>query len=142
MQKARLGRAEAEILRYIADNHPVTVRHTADYFGQTKGLAKTTILNVMERLRDKGFLTREPGEGGFRYSPAQSKSGILRDLVTNFVHEMLGGSLEPFAAYLAENPPIDEAELARLKAVIAELEAHELEVREARKNNAEAEKNK
>ena len=121
----RVGRAEAEVLRYIADKHPVTVREVADYFAQTKGLAKTTILNVMERLREKGFLTRESGEGGFRYSPSQSKGAILLGLVGSFVDEMLGGSLEPFMAYLAQKETIDEAELMRLKAVIAQLEANE-----------------
>ncbi len=122
---ANVGRAEAEVLRYIADRHPVTVREVADHFSETKGLAKTTILNVMERLREKGFLTREPGEGGFRYSPSQTKIGLMRDLVRNFVSEMLGGSLEPFTAYLADKPDINEAELARLKAVIAQSEDQE-----------------
>lgn len=120
-----VGRAEAEVLRYIADRHPITVREVADYFAQTKGLAKTTILNVMERLREKELLTRQPGENGFVYSPSQTKVGLLRDMVHRFVDEMLGGSLEPFTAYLAENPAIDETELARLKAVIAELGAHD-----------------
>ena len=117
-----VGRAEAEVLRYIADQHPVTVREVANYFAQTKGLAKTTISVVMERLREKGFLTRQPGENGFVYCPSQTKVGLMRDLVGRFVDEMLGGSLEPFTAYLAEKPAIDEAELERLKAVIAQLE--------------------
>ena len=34
----------------------------------------------------------------------------------DFVDEMLGGSLEPFAAYLAEKPKVSEAEIARLRA--------------------------
>ena len=50
----------------------------------------------------------------------------LRDVVRDFVDEMLGGSLEPFTAYLAEQKPrVDAAELARLKAAIAALEAAE-----------------
>lgn len=121
-RKAGLGRAESEVLRYIADRHPITVREAADYFAEKKGLAKTTVLNVMERLREKGFLTRESAEGGFRYSPSQPKARMMRDLVRDFVDEMLGGSLEPFAAYLTDHPEIDDTELARLKAAIASLE--------------------
>ncbi|MBC8102415.1 MAG: BlaI/MecI/CopY family transcriptional regulator [Cytophagales bacterium] len=124
-RKASVGRAESEVLRYVADRHPVTVRETADHFAEARGLAKTTILNVMERLREKGFLTREPGEGGFRYSPSQPKGRLMRDLVRDFVDEMLGGSLEPFTAYLADNPKINDAELARLKEVIAQMEEKE-----------------
>jgi len=121
-RKAGLGRAESEVLRYISDHHPITVREAADHFAETRGQTKTTILNVMERLREKGFLIREPVEGIFRYSPSQPKNRMLRDLVRDFVDEMLGGSLEPFTAYLAENPPVSDEELARLKATIALLE--------------------
>ena len=121
-RKVNLGRAESEVLRYIGDRHPITVRAVAAHFAETKGQTKTTLLNVMERLREKGFLTREPVAGVFHYSPAQPKARMMRDLVRDFVDDMLGGSLEPFAAYLTDHPRIDDAELARLKAVIAELE--------------------
>ena len=49
----------------------------------------------------------------------------MRDLVRDFVQEMLGGSLEPFTAYLAEASPADEAELARLQAVITQIQEQE-----------------
>lgn len=118
----RLGRAEAEVLRYVADHCPTTVREVADHFSATKGHTKTTILNVMERLREKGFLRREAVEGLNRYSPSQPAAVILRDLVRDFVDEMLGGSLEPFAAYLAEKPRVSDAEIARLRETIVLLE--------------------
>jgi predicted transcriptional regulator len=121
-RKPGLGRGEAEVLRHVADHCPITVRETADHFAATKGHTKTTILNVMERLREKGFLTREPVDGLYRYSPSRPAAGMLRDLVRDFVDEMLGGSLEPFAAYLAENPPVSEAEIARLRATLVLLE--------------------
>jgi predicted transcriptional regulator len=121
-RKAGLGVAESEVLRYIAEHHPISVREVADHFAEVRGLTKTTILNVMERLREKGFLIRETSEGIFQYSPTQAQSIVLRSLVANFVDSMLGGSLEPFAAYLAEKETISDAELARLKAIIEKLE--------------------
>src|SRR5256885_1994986 len=105
-RKAGLGAAESDVLGYIAEHHPISVREVADHFTTVRGLTKTTILNVMERLREKGFLTREPREGIFQYSPTQAQSVVLRSLVANFVDSMLGGSLEPFAAYLGEKGTI------------------------------------
>jgi len=123
-RKAGLGRAEAEVLRHIAERQgPVAVREVADHFAEKRGLTKTTILNVMERLREKGFLAREQAEGVWRYSPARPQAGMLRDLVRDFVDDMLGGSLEPFAAYLAERRRLSPEELARLKETLAGLEA-------------------
>ena len=94
----------------------------ADHFASTRALTKTTILNVMERLRAKGFLTREAKDGIFQYSPTQAQATLMRSLVADFVDNMLGGSLEPFAAYLAEKETISDAELARLKEILREIE--------------------
>ena len=40
-----------------------SVAQAAQYFGATQGLARTTILSVMERLREKGYLVREKRDG-------------------------------------------------------------------------------
>jgi predicted transcriptional regulator len=125
-RKPNLGRGESEVFRYVAAHCPITVREAADHFAATKGHIKTTTLNVMERLRDKGFLIRESVDGLYRYSPSQPTPGMLRDLVKDFVDEMLGGSLEPFAAYLAEKPKASEAEIARLRETIGLLESESL----------------
>lgn len=118
-RKAGLGKAESEILRYIVEKHPVTVRTVAEQFSQVR---KTTVQNVMERLRAKGFLARELTEGTFHYSPTQSREPLMRGLVAEFVDSMLGGSVEPLAVYLSERESFTEAELARLKALIEKLE--------------------
>ncbi len=123
MRKVRVGRAESEVLRYIADRNPVSVREVADHFAEVKGQSKTTILNVMERLREKGFLTRESVEGVYRYAPSQPKARLMRDLVRDFVDDMLGGSLEPLTAYLTQRATVSDGELARLKQIVADLEA-------------------
>ena len=86
-KKSSLGRAESEVLRYIAERHPISVREVAERFGAVR---KTTILNVMERLREKGFLTREPHNGIFQYSPTQTQATLMRGLVADFVDTMLG----------------------------------------------------
>ena len=65
-----IGRAEMEILRYISDHHPVSVREVADHVCASKGQVRTTALNVMERLREKGYLKRRKANGIFQYSPA------------------------------------------------------------------------
>lgn len=122
MGKEKLGEAELEVLRFVSDREPVTVRDTAEHFAEARGLARTTVLTMMERLRKKGFLTREPGAGGFEYRSAQAKSKVLRGLVGDFVERTLGGSLSPFVAYLAERRNATPEELAELRKLVDELE--------------------
>jgi len=119
--REKIGSAQLEVLRYVQDNHPVTVRQVAAHLAEIRGLTRTTALNVMERLREKGYLRRDPIEGVFHYSPEQSKTQLLRGLVRDFVDQTLGGSLEPFVAYLAEEVDLSEEELERLRRKVREL---------------------
>ena len=111
-----------EMLHYIQDHHPITVRQVAEKFGESKGLVRTTVLNVMERLRKKGYLARKLSGGLFQYSPRSSKADLLRRLVRDFVDQSLGGSLSPFVAYLAEEGKLTQSELAELKEIVSDLE--------------------
>jgi predicted transcriptional regulator len=121
-RKEKIGQAQLEVLRYIQDHHPVTVRQVAEHVAETRGLTRTTALNVMERLREKGYLTRELVEGVFRYSPVHPKPQFLRGLVRDFVEQTLGGSLEPFVAYLAEDAQLSDEEWERLRQRVRDLQ--------------------
>lgn len=120
--RRKIGQAQLEVLRYVQDHHPVTVRQVAEHVAETRGLTRTTALNVMERLREKGYLTRELVEGVYRYSPVHPKPQFLRGLVRDFVEQTLGGSLEPFVAYLAEDAQLSDEEWERLRRRVREIQ--------------------
>ena len=50
-----LGRVELEMLQYIDSHQPVTVRQVVDYWLDRHGQARTTVMTVMDRLKEKGF---------------------------------------------------------------------------------------
>jgi predicted transcriptional regulator len=118
VHQPNIGRAEMDILRYIADHHPATVRDVAEHVSATKGHVRTTVLNVMERLRKKGYLKRHKIDGIFHYSPSVPTADLLRSLVREFVQRTLGGSLSPFVAYLTQEGKLTPDELAELRALV------------------------
>jgi predicted transcriptional regulator len=120
--KAAFGSTEIDVLRYIGDHHPVSTTDVAEYFAQTSGQARTTILTIMERLRRKGHLTRRKSGGVYRYSPKIAKQDFLQGLVEDFVAKTLGGSVSPFVAYLSESGPISAEDLDTLKRLVRDLE--------------------
>ena len=126
----KLGEAQLEILTFVQDHNPATVRQVAQFLADQRGLTRTTALNSMERLREKGYLHREHVDGVYQYSPSQSKPSLLRGLVRDFVAKSLGGSLEPFVAYLAEEVHLSDEERTQLEERIKQL----------REESAEAEK--
>lgn len=117
-----LGRVELEILQYIDENHPITVREVADHWHRKTGQARTTVLTMMERLTKKGFLSRKKVEGVYHYSPKQSLPKVLGGLVNDFVEGVLGGSIAPLAAYLAGGKKLSTEEVEQLKKLVQQLE--------------------
>ena len=120
--KSPFGSTEIEILRYIGDHHPISVGEMAEYVAGTTGQARNTILTIMERLRQKGHLTRKKIGGVYRYSPKVAKQVLLQTLVRNFVDTTLGGSVSPFVAFLSESGPISTDDLETLKRLVRDLE--------------------
>ena len=116
-----LGQVQLEILQYVADHHPIRVGEVAKHFAKTAGKARTTVLTVMEKLREKDYLTRRKIRGTYHYSPKVSHDEVLSSVVKRFIDQTLGGSVSPFIAYLSEGGDLSESELAKLKAVIEDL---------------------
>jgi predicted transcriptional regulator len=109
-------------MRATADSPPNIGRDVAEYVSATKGHVRTTVLNVMERLRKKGYLKRRKSNGIFQYSPSVPRAELLHSLVREFVERTLGGSLSPFVAYLTHEGNLSPEELAELRALVKELE--------------------
>ena len=118
-----IGRAELELLNYIQDHHPATVRDVADHLAHTRGIVRTTVLNMMARLVTKGYLTRKSLNGVYHYSPNIPKTQLLQNLIKDFIHSSLGGSVSPFVAYLSTDANLDDQQLAELKQLLHDLES-------------------
>jgi predicted transcriptional regulator len=121
--RSRLGEQELEILRYVDEQAPVTARQVAERFGEERGLARTTVATVLERLRKKGYLTRRPQEGGFEYSPRLSQPVVMQGLVQQFIERTLGGSVSPVVAYLTRTKKMTRTDLAELEQLVVRLKA-------------------
>ena len=117
-----IGQAELEILHYVHDHQPVTVRQVADQLAQTKGVVRTTVLNVMTRLVRKGYLVRRKEDGVFKYSPRVAKAQHLRNLVRDFVDRSLGGSVSPFMAYLVQDARLSDEDRRQLRQLVRSLD--------------------
>lgn len=118
-----LGEQEMDLLKYVAENSPASVREVATYFEKEKGLARTTVLTVMERLRKKGFLNRSKVDGVFKYAAKMETGDVLSHKVSDFIERTLGGSVSPLLSYFmssASNLSVEE--IQQLKSLAAKLD--------------------
>ena len=126
MGRPSLGAQETLILREIAENGPGSVGELQARFGEPRGLARSTVLTMMERLRVKGYLVRRRQDGVFRYAP-RAGADVLGGVVGRFIDTALGGSLAPFTAYLAGRERITDDELRELQKAVDRLKSRRRE---------------
>jgi predicted transcriptional regulator len=117
-----IGDQELALLRFVGDAGRATVGQAAEGFGQPRGLARSTVLTMMERLRKKGHLTRKLQDGLYHYAPRTAHGVAVREAVRNFVDRTLDGSIAPFVAYLGEHGDVSDEDFAELKALLARLQ--------------------
>ena len=78
-----LGDLEAQVMRLIwVRGKPATVRDIVGDLRRERPIAYTTVMTVMDNLRKKGWLRREPDGRAYRYEPlisgAEYSASLMR----------------------------------------------------------------
>ncbi len=127
MRKPSIGDQELALLQHVDDCVTASVGEVAASFGEPRGLARSTVLTMMERLRAKGYLRRRQLNGMYRYSTATGAADAVRSAVGSFVEKTLSGSVSPFVAWMSERAEVSDDELAELEALVAQLQSRRKE---------------
>ena len=122
-----IGDQELALLHYLAEHAQASVGEVAADYGEPRGLARSTVLTMMERLRGKGYLRRRQVGGVYRYTAATGPGEAMRSAVGNFVEKTLSGSVSPFVAWMSERTEVSDAELAELEALVSQLQSRRKE---------------
>lgn len=122
-----VGDQELALLQYVASQGEASVGEVASGFGESRGLARSTVLTMMERLRNKGYLKRRQVEGVYRYTGTAGPDAVVRNAVGQFVQNTLQGSVSPFVAWMSERGRVSDAELAELEQLVVDLQSRRKE---------------
>lgn len=123
MARKSIGDQELALLQHVAQQGDASVGEVAADFGETRGLARSTVLTMMERLRAKTYLKRKRVDGVFRYAPTTGEDAVIRNQVASFVEKTLQGSVSPFVAWMSERGQVSDDELAQLQALVEKLQS-------------------
>lgn len=127
MQPKSIGDQELALLQYLAERGGATVGEAVEEYGAPRGLARSTVLTMMERLRAKGRLDRLQVSGVYRYTSLAAAGEVMRGVVKSFVEKTLGGSVSPFVTYLTEEAEVSAEDLAELEELVAKLHSQRKE---------------
>ncbi|CTP92425.1 BlaI/MecI/CopY family transcriptional regulator [Xanthomonas sp. CFBP 8703] len=127
MRRKSIGDQELALLQYIGEQGEASVGEVAAGFGETRGLARSTVLTMMERLRAKAYLRRRQVQGVYRYAATSGQDDVVRSAVGSFVEKTLQGSVSPFVAWMSQRAEVSDDELAELEALVAKLQSQRRE---------------
>lgn len=114
----RLPDGELEVMQAVWDcEPPAESRAIHEMLKKDRPMALTTLLTVLTRLGEKGFIRIQREGRGARYVPLISRRDYLAQQSRSFVRKVCGGSLPAFAAALCDSG-LTREELAELRALL------------------------
>lgn len=115
--------AETAILSLLWEHQPCTVKTIHEQLKDKRGVGYTTVLKQMQRMLEKGLVTRERGEGrSYLYRATESEDRTKSALYERFVQNAFGGSASELVMHALGNEKTSEAEIDAIKAFIAKLD--------------------
>ena len=117
MSIRQLGSLEADVMaRVWAGERPVLVRDVLEDLQQTRAIAYTTVMTVMDNLHKKGYLTRARDGRAYRYAAARTRE----EHTALVMEQVLAASGDSSATLMHFVQQIDADERAALSAIVAE----------------------
>ena len=114
----RLPDAELEVMNAVWDcEAPVARTDIEEVLCGEHPMAATTILTLLTRLTEKGFLRAEKQGRANVYTPLIARHDYLAAQSKRFVDKLCGGSMSAFAAALCDSG-LSRAEIEELRALL------------------------
>lgn len=114
----RLPDAEQEVMQAIwACTAPVVRTDIEKILYKTHPMAMTTLLTLLTRLSEKGFITIEKNGRRSYYTPCISQEDYLAAQSKSFVDKLCGGSISTFATALCSSG-LTREELSELREML------------------------
>ena len=122
----RLPDAELEVMKAVwAAREPVTRAQLEQLLGSKKQWAPTTILAMLTRLEQKGFLEREKQGRAYRIRPLVSREEYIQVESQSALGRMFGGSAKNLIAALHQCHALSRQEEQELADYLEELKQEE-----------------
>ncbi len=116
----RLPDAELEVMQAVWDCAPPVTRAGIDeILRKTHPMAQTTLLTLLARLAEKGFISIEKNGRRSEYVPLVARQDYLASQSRRFFDKLCGGSVSAFASALCDGG-LTKEEIAELRRLLDE----------------------
>ena len=117
-----LGETEMEVLQHVWSLGTATVGDVHARVLETREVAYTTVMTVMKKLAQKGYLTFVRDGNAYVYSAAQPPGEVRADLLQGLLDKVFQGSRAALVQTLVGQEPLTEEDVAELRRIVASIE--------------------
>ncbi len=89
MKATQLGELEQQIMDILWEHKQCSARDILTQLEKDRRLAYTTVATILQRLHDKGLLTRKEDKSGYIYSPKVSKESYSKNIAKTFLRKFI-----------------------------------------------------
>ena len=117
----RLPDAEFEIMRIVWQNDPpISTNQIISRLDSGKTWKPQTVLTLLVRLIEKGFISSEKAGKERTYSPIVAREDYLRAETGNFFDKLHGNSIHSLVNALYDGKKLSEKEISELRSWLDE----------------------
>lgn len=118
MSIRRLPDSELNVMQAVwACSGAVSRSEIEEKLQETYPIAQTTLLTLLSRLTEKGFLTTDKAGRGKTYIPTVTKQDYLASQSRSFIDRLCGGQISTFASALCHSG-LSKEELEELRSLL------------------------
>ena len=115
--------AELEVLKVLWAGGPATVRDVAKTLrGQRRRLAYNTVLTLLSRLREKGFVEADRRDTAHVFRASVSRDELVGSSLSALADRVCDGTASPLLLALVRDPRLSSADIAHLRKLLDDLE--------------------
>jgi predicted transcriptional regulator len=125
-RRAPVSDAELEVLKVLWEGGPATVRDTATALRRRKRrLAYNTVLTLLSRLREKGYVGVDKRETAHVFSPAVSRDELLGSTLASVADRLCDGTASPLVHALVRSQRFSADDIAHFRKLLDDLESED-----------------
>jgi predicted transcriptional regulator len=124
VRRVPVSDAELEVLKVLWTGGAMTVRDVAAALRkQRRRLAYNTVLTLLSRLRDKGYVDADRRETAHLFRAVVTRDGLLGSSLAALADRVCDGTASPLLLALVKDQRLSAGEIAQLRQLLDSLSA-------------------
>ena len=113
-----LGETEMEVLHHVWELGEATVADVLERIVAERTVAYTTVMTVMKKLAEKGFLRYDADGATYVYSPARAPDEVRQELLQHMLDKVFLGSRAALVQTLVQGEQISDREKKEMRRLV------------------------